>query len=162
IPMERCKYLIIGGGLAADAAMRGIREVDRSGSILAVSDEEDPTYDRPPLSKALWKGTAIDSIWRHTELPGAELRLNTKIVSLDRISKTAIDAAGNAFAYDRLLLATGGSPRRICDADSSVIYFRRLADFKRAWDLASRGAQFAVIGGGFIGSELAAALAMNG
>jgi 3-phenylpropionate/trans-cinnamate dioxygenase ferredoxin reductase component len=136
--------------------------VDRSGSILAVSDEEDPPYNRPPLSKALWKGTAIDSIWRHTELSGADLRLDTKIVSLDRASKTAIDVGGNTFAYDKLLLATGGSPRRIRDADSSVIYFRRLADFKRAWELAGRGADFAVIGGGFIGSELAAALAMNG
>jgi 3-phenylpropionate/trans-cinnamate dioxygenase ferredoxin reductase subunit len=160
--MERRKYLIIGGGLAADAAIRGIREVDRAGSILAVSDEEDPPYNRPPLSKALWKGTAVDTIWRHTELAGAELRLGTKIVSLDPVSRAATDAAGNTLAYDRLLLATGGSPRRIHDADSSVIYFRRLADFKRAWELAGRGADFTVIGGGFIGSELAAALAMNG
>jgi NADPH-dependent 2,4-dienoyl-CoA reductase/sulfur reductase-like enzyme len=160
--MQRSKYLIIGGGLAADAAIRGIREVDGFGSILVVSEEGDPPYNRPPLSKALWKGTAIDSIWRHTELTCAELRLDSKIVALDRSSKTALDAAGNSFAYDRLLLATGGSPRRIRDADSSVIYFRRLADFKRAWEFASHGAEFAVIGGGFIGSELAAALAMNG
>jgi 3-phenylpropionate/trans-cinnamate dioxygenase ferredoxin reductase subunit len=160
--MERRKYLIIGGGLAADAAIRGIREVDHTGSILAVSDEDDPPYNRPPLSKALWKGTAVDTIWRHTQLAGAELRLGTRIVSLDPASKTATDAAGNSFAYERLLLATGGSPRRIRDADSSVIYFRRLVDFKRAWEFAGRGADFAVIGGGFIGSELAAALAMNG
>src|SRR5262249_49153932 len=55
--------------------------------------------------------------------------------------------------YDKLLVATGGSPRRIRDADPSVIDFRRLADFKRAWEFAGRGAEFAVIGGGFIGSE---------
>jgi NADPH-dependent 2,4-dienoyl-CoA reductase/sulfur reductase-like enzyme len=160
--MEHRNYLIIGGGLAADAAIRGIREVDRAGSILAVSDENDPPYNRPPLSKALWKGTALDTIWRHTELAGAELRLGTRIVSLDPAAKTATDAARNTFAYDRLLVATGGSPRRIRDADPSVIYFRRLADFKRAWEFAGRGAEFAVIGGGFIGSELSAALAMNG
>ena len=113
--MERCKYLIIGGGLAADAAIRGIRGVDRTGSILAVSDEENPPYNRPPLSKALWKGAALDSIWRHAELTDAKLCLDTKIVSLDRASKTTIDAAGNTVAYDRLLLATGGSTRRIRD-----------------------------------------------
>ena len=106
--MEHRKYLIIGGGLAADAAIRGIREVDHAGSILAVSDEDDPPYNRPPLSKALWKGSAVDTIWRRTELTGAELRLGTRIVALDRAAKTAIDAAGATFAYDRLLLATGG------------------------------------------------------
>ena len=160
--MEHCKYLIIGGGLAADAAIRGIREVDHAGSILAVSDEDDPPYNRPPLSKALWKGSAVDTIWRRTEWTGAELRLGTRVVALDRAAKTAIDAAGATFAYDRLLLATGGSPRRLQDADPSVIYFRKLADFRRAWNSARRGAEFAVIGGGFIGSEIAAALAMNG
>jgi 3-phenylpropionate/trans-cinnamate dioxygenase ferredoxin reductase subunit len=160
--MERRKYLIIGGGLAADAAIRGIRTVDPDGSILAVSDEDAPPYSRPPLSKALWRGASVDTIWRHTELSGAELRLGTKITALDPVSKTARDAAGQTYAYEKLLLATGGSPRRLSDADASVIYFRRLADFKRTWDFASHGAEFAVIGGGFIGSEIAAALSMNG
>lgn len=160
--MERRKYLIVGGGLAADAAIRGIREIDEAGSILAVSDENDPPYNRPPLSKALWKGTSVDTIWRHTELSGAELHLGSKIVALDPASKTAKDTAGQTFRYEKLLLATGGSPRRLRDADSSVIYFRKLDDFRRTWEFASRGAEFAVIGGGFIGSEIAAALAMNG
>lgn len=160
--MERQKYLIVGGGLAADAAIRGIRELDTTGSILVVSDENDPPYNRPPLSKAVWKGAPLDSVWRHTEHNGVELRLRSRIVALDPGSKTATDAAGGTFAYQKLLLATGGSPRRLRDADSSVIYFRKLDDFRRTWDLATRGAEFAVIGGGFIGSELAAALAMNG
>lgn len=160
--MEHRNYLIIGGGLAADAAIRGIREVDHAGSILAFSDEDDPPYNRPPLSKALWSGSGIDTIWRHTELTGAELRLGTRITALDPASKTVGDVAGNSFTYDKLLLGTGGSPRRLRHADPAVIYFRRLADFKCAWESAGRGSEFAVIGGGFIGSELAAALAMNG
>jgi 3-phenylpropionate/trans-cinnamate dioxygenase ferredoxin reductase subunit len=160
--MERRKYLIIGGGLAADAAIRGIREVDSSGSVLVLSDENDPPYDRPPLSKALWKGVAIDTIWRHTELTKAELRLRSSAVALDPVSRTVRDAAGNTFGYEKLLLATGGSPRRLAETDPSVIYFRKLDDFKRAWGLAERDGEFAVIGGGFIGSEIAAALAMNG
>jgi 3-phenylpropionate/trans-cinnamate dioxygenase ferredoxin reductase component len=160
--MERCKYLIIGGGVAADAAVRGIREIDRTGSILVVSDEDDPPYDRPPLSKALWRGTAVDAIWRHTESAGAELRLGAPIVALDPGSRTATDSRNNVFAYQKLLLATGGSPRRLSDVDSSVIHFRRFSDFKRAWQSSAEGANFAVIGGGFIGSEIAASLAMNG
>lgn len=160
--MERCKYLIIGGGIAADAAVRGIRETDQRGSILMVSDEDDPPYSRPPLSKALWKGSGVDTIWRHTEQADADLRLATRVTALDSRRKVASDANGNVFAYERLLLATGGSPRRLRDADPSVIYFRRLADFRRTWQAASDGAEFAVVGGGLLGAEIAAALAMHG
>ena len=160
--MESCKYLVIGGGLAADAAVRGIRELDVKGRIKIVSDESDPPYDRPALSKALWKGTKLEEIWRHTDLAGAELQLGTRIVALDPIQKIATDGNGGGFRYEQLLLATGGSPRRLQEADPAVIYFRRLADFKRAWQCANGGAEFAVIGGGFIGSEIAAALAVNG
>jgi NADPH-dependent 2,4-dienoyl-CoA reductase/sulfur reductase-like enzyme len=160
--MERCKYLIVGGGVAADAAVRGIREIDRTGSILVVSDEDDPPYDRPPLSKALWRGTAVDAIWRHTASAGAELRLGAPIVALDPSDRTATDSRKNVFTYEKLLLATGGSPRRLPDVDSSVIHFRRFSDFKRAWQSSAEGADFAVIGGGFIGPEIAASLAMNG
>jgi 3-phenylpropionate/trans-cinnamate dioxygenase ferredoxin reductase component len=159
--MERVKYLIIGGGLAADAAVRGIREIDRVGSILIVSDEKDPPYDRPPLSKALWTGTPLHAIWRHTELAGAALRLGTKIIALDPPRRIATDTDARIYSYEKLLLATGGSPRRLRGSDPAVIYFRKLADFKRAWGLATLGAQFAVVGGGFIGSEIAAALARN-
>jgi NADPH-dependent 2,4-dienoyl-CoA reductase/sulfur reductase-like enzyme len=160
--MERCKYLVIGGGRAGDAAVRGIREADRNGSILVVSDEPDPPYDRPPLSKALWKGSGVETIWRHTDQAGAELRLGARIVAINRNAKTAIHANGAAIAYDRLLLATGGTPRRLRGSAASTIYYRKLSDFKRAREAASHGAEFAVIGGGFIGSEIAAALAMNG
>jgi 3-phenylpropionate/trans-cinnamate dioxygenase ferredoxin reductase component len=160
--MENCKFLIVGGGLAADAAVRGIHEAGQAGSILVVSDEKHPPYDRPPLSKALWKGSAVDTIWRHTESVGTQLRLGTSIVALDRDRKTATDSQGDVFAYEKLLLATGGSPRRLRNDDSSVIYFRKLGDFNHIWEAARHGSEFAVVGGGFIGSEIAAALAMNG
>lgn len=159
--MERREFLIIGGGLAAHAAMQAIRETGETGSILLVSDEADPPYNRPPLSKGLWKGEPVDTIWRPMDASGAELRLNTRIVALDPNHKTATSAAGDVFGYDKLLLATGGSPRRLNGSDPSVIYFRRLSDFRQVRELASGGAEFAVIGGGFIGSELAASLAMN-
>jgi 3-phenylpropionate/trans-cinnamate dioxygenase ferredoxin reductase component len=160
--MEHRKYLIIGGGLAADSAVRGIRELDQDGSILVVSDDDHPPYDRPPLSKGLWKGTAVDTIWRHTELANAELRLGTRVVALNRSCRTATDADGTVVTYGKLLLATGGSPRPLRRADPSVIYFRKFSDFQQTRQAANEGAEFAVIGGGFIGSEVAAALAMNG
>ena len=73
-----------------------------------------------------------------------------------------IDHAGNDYSYEKLLLATGGSPRRLSFAESGVIYFRTLDDYQRLRELARAGVQLAVIGGGFIGAEIAAALTMNG
>ena len=81
--MEKCKYVVIGGGRAADAAVHGIREVDRVGSIVVVSDEDDPPYDRPSLSKALWRGDSVETVWRRTEQAGVELRLVTRIRAID-------------------------------------------------------------------------------
>ena len=65
--MPHYKYLIIGGGMTADAAAQGIREVDASGEIGIISMEADTPYNRPPLTKALWKAEPLESIWRHTE-----------------------------------------------------------------------------------------------
>jgi NADPH-dependent 2,4-dienoyl-CoA reductase/sulfur reductase-like enzyme len=161
--MERCKYLVIGCGRAAGAAVRDIREVDRVGSILVVPDGDDPSYDRPPSSKALWNGGVVETIWRDTDSVGAEPYLGARIVAIDRSGKTAIHANGTAIAYERLLLATGGTPRHVRRSAASTAYYRKLSDFKRAWEAASHVAEFAVIGGGFfIGSEIAAAFAMKG
>lgn len=160
--MERRPFLIVGGGLAAQAAVRAIRETGQAASVRVVTDEADPPYSRPPLSKGLWKGQDVDSIWLPVDSATADLSLNTRIVALDRERKTVTSATRDVYGYDKLLLATGGSPRRLRDSDSSVIYFRRLTDFRHVRDLAKRGSEFAVIGGGFIGPEIAAALAMNG
>src|SRR2546430_17573583 len=62
--MEHFKYLIIGGGMTADAAVDGIRSVDPEGSIGMIGVEPERPYNRPPLSKSLWKGDALDTIWR--------------------------------------------------------------------------------------------------
>ena len=76
--------------------------------------------------------------------------------------KRVIDNQGNVFTYEKLLLATGGRPRRLPFDDDQIIYYRTLADYRRLRALSEKGDRFAVIGGGFIGSEIAAALAMNG
>ena len=160
--MRRCRYLIVGGGPAADAAVRGIREKDPLGSIFVVSEENDPPYNRPFLSKSLWRGSRLETIWRHTQGRGVTLCLGTRIALIDPPRRRAFDDKGTTYCYKKLLLATGGSPRRLGEADPSVIYFRHLCDFRRAWKSAAEQARFAVIGGGLLGPELAASLAMNG
>ena len=160
--MDSTRYLIVGGGLTADAACKGIRERDHDGRILVVGDEPHPPYLRPPLSKALWKGDEESTIWRGTAELGVELRLGRRIVTLDLERHEARDDKDETYGYDKLLLATGGRPRRLPFGGDAVIYFRTLDDYRRLRALADTGARFCVIGGGFIGSEIAAALALNG
>lgn len=160
--MAHYRYLIIGGGMAAAAAIQGIREVDSTGSIGLIGSEQDRPYQRPPLSKALWKGEPLDRVRIDLPEQGVELLLGRTASVLDAEHKRVVDDRGAVFTFDRLLLATGGSPRRLPWGGDDVIYYRTLGDYQRLRALAERGRRFAVIGGGFIGSEIAAALAMNG
>jgi NADPH-dependent 2,4-dienoyl-CoA reductase/sulfur reductase-like enzyme len=160
--MKKHKYLIVGGGMTADAAVKGIRERDSSGDITVISAESDPPYDRPPLSKKLWTGKAYDKIWRNTAEKGAEVVLDTRIVSGDLGQRTVTDDKGDAHGYEKLLIATGGTPRRLPFAAEDVIYYRTAGDYRTLRGIADRKAEVAVIGGGFIGSEIACALAING
>jgi len=160
--MELYKYLIIGGGMTADAAARGIRDVDANGSIGLIGSESDPPYNRPPLSKKLWQGKPFESIWRATAAKGADLHLGRTVRSLDPQAKVATDDQGETYTYEKLLLATGGIPRRLSFGGEDVIYFRTVQDYRKLRALSEEKGHFAVIGGGFIGSEVAAALAMNG
>jgi 3-phenylpropionate/trans-cinnamate dioxygenase ferredoxin reductase component len=161
--MEHYKYLIVGGGMTADAAVRGIRELDSAGLIGVISTESIGPYDRPPLSKGLWKGEDPESIWRKTaDVAGVTFHLGTTAARIDVAARQVTDRAGRAYSYEKLLLATGGAPRRLPFGEGSIIYFRTLEDYERLRALTERHDRFAVIGGGFIGSEIAAALAMNG
>jgi 3-phenylpropionate/trans-cinnamate dioxygenase ferredoxin reductase subunit len=156
------RYLIVGGGMTAHAACRGIREHDAAGTIGLVSAEAFAPYKRPPLSKALWKGDAEDSIWCGTADLGVDLHLDRTIASLDLEARTAADDRGGSYAYERVLLATGGRARRAPAWGDEVTYFRTLADYRRLRAQAEAGKRFVVIGGGFIGSEVAAGLAGAG
>jgi len=158
--METSKYLIIGGGMTADAAVRGIREHDADGRIVLVGDEPHPPYKRPPLSKKLWAGGEESSIWKNTE--GADLVLGRRITALDVDAHTATDDHGETYEFEKVLLATGGSPRRLGGEDGDVVYFRTLDDFRALKERVHEGTRVTVIGGGFIGSEIGAALASNG
>jgi 3-phenylpropionate/trans-cinnamate dioxygenase ferredoxin reductase subunit len=160
--MPGYKYLIVGGGMTGDSAIQGIREVDRDGSIGMIGADPNPPYDRPPLSKGLWKDKTLESIWRNRDKAGASYHLGRKVLNLDPKSKRVTDDQGTVTTFDKLLLATGVTPRRLSFDAEPVIYFRSLDDYRRLRALTEKGKRFAVIGGGFIGSEIAAALAMNG
>ncbi len=148
--------------MTADAAARGIRELDQSGSIGVLSSEACAPYNRPPLSKGLWKGGKLEDVWRKTEtVASVTIHLQTTAVQLDPVQKFVVDDRQTKYTYEKLLLATGGTPRRLPSGDDSIIYFRTLSDYQKLRELAERGNRFAVIGCGFIGSEIAAALRMN-
>jgi NADPH-dependent 2,4-dienoyl-CoA reductase/sulfur reductase-like enzyme len=154
-------YLIIGAGMSADAAAHGIREIDASGRIGLLGAEPHPPYNRPPLSKALWKGEPLSSIWRASAADPLDLHRGRRAVALDVAAKTVTDDHGDRYRYGKLLLATGGTPRRLPFDGERVVHYRGYDDYLRLRELAQPGRHIAVVGGGFIGSEIAAALAMN-
>ncbi len=157
-------YLIIGAGMAADAAAKAIREVDPAADVGLVGEETSAPYQRPPLSKGLWKGDKSPAdVDLATAASGASLHLGRRIESLDRLTHVARDDRGDTYRYRRLLLATGATPRRLpFEGGKRLIHYRTLADYQALHGVAQPGAYIAVIGGGFIGCELAASLASLG
>ncbi len=160
--MANYKYLIVGAGMTADAAVRGIRELDADGKIGMIGSEHNPPYNRPPLTKALWKGKPLESIWRRTQEFSVDLHLGRTVRSIDPQMLLVQDDNGAEYKYEKLLLATGGTPRRLPFGPEDIIYYRTLEDYQRLRELTDHSERFGVIGGGFIGSEIAAALTMNG
>jgi NADPH-dependent 2,4-dienoyl-CoA reductase/sulfur reductase-like enzyme len=158
--MHSTTYLIVGGGMTGDMAAKGIREYDDDGPITIVGAEAYPPYKRPPLTKALWKGADERTVWRELA-DGVDLVKGRRIVGVDLDARRATDDQGKEYAWEKLLLTTGAQPRTIPGADS-VIHYRTLDDYRRLREVAREGTRVVVIGGGFIGSELAAALSENG
>lgn len=146
--------------MTAAAAAHALREIDPGGAIGLIAAEPHPPYARPPLSKALWKGDPESGIWRGTD--GATLRLGRRVTAIDATAHTVTDDAGEVTEYGKLLLATGGTPRRLPFENDQVIYFRTYDDYRRLRALANERRRFAVLGGGFIGTEIAAALRTAG
>ncbi|MEN3000682.1 MAG: FAD-dependent oxidoreductase, partial [Armatimonadota bacterium] len=160
--MRNHRYLIIGGGLAADAAVMGIRAVDSESPIALLTEEPHPPYRRPMLSKSLWRGVPLEEVWLPTADAGVEVHTNTRVVSLDLSAKRVLDARGNEWYFEQLLLSTGCTPRTLPDAPEGILYFRTLSDYLVLREVVTHAEHIGIIGGGYIGSELAAALAMNG
>lgn len=164
---KKYPYVIIGGGPAGTSAVEGIREIDRTNNILMITAEKHLPYDRPPLSKKLWSGRKkIEKIFLHDQAyydaNGVSLALGTMVASIDVKQKAVKTAEGASYGFDELLLATGGAPRRLSIPGGDlegITYFRTLDDYLKMRKQSDEGGKTAlVVGGGFIGSELSAAM----
>ncbi|HON12368.1 MAG TPA: FAD-dependent oxidoreductase [Chitinispirillaceae bacterium] len=162
-------YIIVGAGIAAAHAAKGIREIDKEGSILMIGNEPYLPYNRTYLSKDLWTGKKkLENIIVHDQAYydslKVEIRLNTTVTNLDPAKKTITTDDGTRYSYNKLLLAAGAQPRKLSipGADlKKVCYFRTIDDYKTTRSILGEGKSVVLIGGGFIGSEIAASLALN-
>jgi NADPH-dependent 2,4-dienoyl-CoA reductase/sulfur reductase-like enzyme len=154
-------YLILGAGMAGEAAAQALREADAAATIGMLGAESHPPYDRPPLTKKLWKDGKEEDIWRPIDKARASVSLQRRATRIDRAAHTVHDDRGDTWQYRKLLIATGGTPRQLPSGGDDFIYYRTFDDYKRLRQAVKPGARIAVVGGGFIGSELAAAMAMN-
>jgi NADPH-dependent 2,4-dienoyl-CoA reductase/sulfur reductase-like enzyme len=153
------RYLIVGGGMTGHAAATAIHEADPGAAIGMIGEERHPPYARPPLSKGLWRGAGRESVFLAPP-PGLVHHAGRRAVRLDVGGRQVVDDQGDRYRYQRLLLATGGRPRSLPGAGPRVMAFRTLDDYDRLRAL--QGGTVVVVGGGFIGSELAASLRADG
>ncbi|WP_022902636.1 NAD(P)/FAD-dependent oxidoreductase, partial [Curtobacterium sp. B8] len=165
--MTDFRYLIVGGGMVADSAARGIRELDADGTIGIVSEDVDPPYARPALSKKLWTDPEFswdEKVDLHTEETGATFLLGSRVTAIDRDAKTVTTDSGETHGYERLLIATGGKPRGLPGLEPSdrVLDYRSAADYRKLREFADAGAHVVVVGGGYIGTEITAGISQNG
>ncbi|XP_042355091.1 apoptosis-inducing factor 1, mitochondrial isoform X12 [Plectropomus leopardus] len=186
-------YVLIGGGTASFAAARSIRARDPGARVLIVTDEPDPPYMRPPLSKELWfsDDPSVTETLRFKQWNGKERSIyfqppsfyinaeeldsaeNGGVAVLSGKKVVHMDVRGNKIkldddteiSYDKCLIATGGVPRNLQvierageEVMNRTTLFRKIEDF-RSLDKVSRNIKsITIIGGGFLGSELACAL----
>lgn len=158
-------YVLVGGGMGAGFATLGIREQDKNGSILIISNETHVPYERPALTKKLW----IDDNFKEEDTKiGAEDKENVEIVferevkNISPENKTVTLENGDVVGYGQLLLSTGGEPRSIeGPEDDAVFTFRELDDYRKLRERSGENQEVVIVGGGYIGSELAASLSQN-
>jgi 3-phenylpropionate/trans-cinnamate dioxygenase ferredoxin reductase component len=162
--------VIVGGGQAGGRAAEALRAAGWTGRIVLLADEDRAPYERPPLSKEVLTGGKEPA--QCALFPPAffaareiELRLATPAVSLDRARRAVLLADGAAIPYHRLLLAPGAAPRRLAVPGSDrakIHYLRTAADAARLRAALGPQTRLVIIGGGFIGLEVAASAAARG
>ena len=159
--MTRSTVAIVGAGLAGARAAETLRAEGFAGRILVFGDEPIGPYERPALSKEFLAGTRDEAsllvrppeFW---ERRAVELRLSTRVVSVDAISRRLTTARDHVVPFDELVLATGARPRRLpVERPDGVHELRTLADAKRLRADLVPGARLVVVGGGFVGAEVA-------
>ncbi|MDX1485809.1 MAG: FAD-dependent oxidoreductase [Alphaproteobacteria bacterium] len=161
---------IIGAGHAGGRAAEAMRQAGFGGGIVLIGEEAHPPYERPPLSKELLTGedgvekTFLNPAAFYAE-NGIELRLGTRAEAIDRDARRVVLADGGAVAYDKVLIATGGRVRTLDCPGSALagIHYLRVIDDTLALRAAlGEGVRVVVIGGGFIGLEVAASARLRG
>ena len=164
--MSSYNYVIIGGGLAGGKAVEGIRQVDEAGSVILVTQEDHRPYERPPLSKGYLRAEAdLERVYLREEAYYADNDIETvsgqKVTRINPEEKEVVLEDGTVLGYEKLLLATGGRAIRLglpgSDLDN-VFTLRTIEDAEAIRAAAGEGKIALVMGGSFIGTEVAASL----
>lgn len=150
------RIVVVGGGQAGGWAARTIAQSGYGHEVILIGEEQHPPYERPPLSKEVLLGEAPASdcyMWNGD--PGFTVHQGVRVAAIDRKGKSLMLDGGGAIAYDRLLIATGGRVRRIDRPDTH--YVRTIEDAQGLGAAMTDAASMLVVGGGWIGLEVAAA-----
>src|SRR5499427_7704414 len=159
-------FVIVGAGLAGGKAAEALRGGGFDGQITLIGEEGHLPYERPPLSKEYLAGKAErDSVFVHDQAwyrdQEIDLRLGRPATAIDRAARQVRLDDGARVPYDKLLIATGSSPRQLGD-DAGVHYLRTIDQSDRLRDVLATCSHLAVVGGGWIGLEVAAAARQAG
>ncbi len=161
--MNDSGVVIVGGGLAGQRCAEALRRRGYEGPVRMVCAEPEPPYDRPPLSKEMLAGESAAEDLAHRpswwyEEKRVELLLGVRAAGLDPTARRLRLDSGAELRYGQLLIATGGSARRLpfLEGFENVHYLRTLADARRLRGELRAGARLAIVGAGFIGQEVAA------
>ena len=161
-------HVIVGASLAGASAAAALRKEGFDGRIVLIGEERERPYERPELSKAYLRGEAGKDLHVHPEgfyeEHGVELLTDTPVSELD-VMKRQVRLGDDRIGFDRLLLATGAAPRRLVVPGSDldgIVTLRTIDDADRIREQAAAADRIAVIGGGWIGSEVAASLRQLG
>jgi 3-phenylpropionate/trans-cinnamate dioxygenase ferredoxin reductase component len=160
------RVIIVGAGQAGAQVAVSLRQLGYDGEITLLGEERQPPYQRPPLSKAYLSGEmALERTWLRSESyyakHGIDLRLGMRVAHILRDERAVVCADGARFDYDALAICTGTRARRLSVPGvdlPGVLYLRTLADADRIKAADRPGATAVIIGGGYIGLEVAASL----
>ena len=162
--------VIVGAGECGARAALALREQGYSGAVTLIGEEPHLPYERPPLSKAAITDTAHPlPKWIATDQQfgdaGIAVLQSRRVTGIERMSRTVSFTDGDTFGYDKLLLATGATPRRLAlkgSDTSGLVYLRTFDDALQLRARCGAGTRVIIVGGGFIGLELAASARLRG